>query len=164
VSLTERLESRQTQLDSANTEVIAIQAVLDLKLTEIEELRQKHSEEIDGLHGTHEQHRSDAVNEVEARIATLTGEFQQKEDLWHEAREDFETRIAQKAEEIVQVADEKEALKEDGLAKEERLRSALEEMRRTHDSLDADFERLRKTLQSLGEATDLKNTKGDTFL
>jgi hypothetical protein len=36
-------------------------------------------------------------------------------------------------------------------------------MRLTINNLDNDCDRLRKTLHSLGEATDLKNTKGDTF-
>jgi hypothetical protein len=52
----------------------------------------------------------------------------------------------------------------DGIIKEQHLQRAVSEMRSTIDHLDRDCDRLRKTLLSLGEATDLKSTKGDQFL
>jgi phage shock protein A len=50
------------------------------------------------------------------------------------------------------------------LLKEQQLEHAVEGMRTTIDNLGKDCDRLRKTLHSLGEATDLKSTKGDSFL
>jgi len=59
---------------------------------------------------------------------------------------------------------EKEALERDDLAREKTLLTAVGDMRRTIDNMENDREKLRKTLQSLGEATDLKSSKGDQFL
>lgn len=59
---------------------------------------------------------------------------------------------------------EKEALERDDLAREKTLLTAVDDMRRTIDNMENDREKLRKTLQSLGEATDLKSSKGDQFL
>jgi predicted nucleic acid-binding Zn-ribbon protein len=47
---------------------------------------------------------------------------------------------------------------------EKQLENAVEEMRKSIDSLEEDRINLKKTLESLGEATDLKATKGDQFL
>lgn len=47
---------------------------------------------------------------------------------------------------------------------EQQLQRAMDEMRSTIDHLDKDRDRLRKTLHSLGEVTDIKNSKGDQFL
>ncbi|KAF9894223.1 hypothetical protein FE257_007725 [Aspergillus nanangensis] len=129
------LESTQIELEDSREQ----------HAKEAEELRQAHSAEVESLRNSHEE-----------KVADM-------EQHWAAERTDFEQRLAGKIEECDGWERENKKLEEDNVLKEQQLQRAVEGMRMTIDNLDQDCDRLRKTLHSLGEATDLKSTKGDSF-
>ena len=134
--------SKVTELESTQTDLSNTRDDLDAKHKELEDAREAHA------------------NEIEA----MNAEFNDKQRQWDEHRTDLETQISQKAEELANTEQERERLEGECIHKEKQLQHAVEEMRTTMGNMDKDHDRLKKTLQSLGEATDLKSSKGDSFL
>ncbi|KAF7176565.1 hypothetical protein CNMCM7691_003057 [Aspergillus felis] len=136
-STKEELGSKVTALDSTKTELDAKVAELELTQTELNSTK-------------------DALDEKQK-------ELDQKEQQWTEERTELEAQISAKCAELASCERENKKLEEDNVLKEQQLERAVEGMRTTIDNLGKDCDRLRKTLHSLGEATDLKSTKGDSF-
>ncbi|KAJ5641063.1 hypothetical protein N7528_000688 [Penicillium herquei] len=175
------LESKETELQhkleeltSVRDEVTAKLAELDAKEKELEETRAKsaedlealqqgHATEMGALKGTHDEQLAAAAKELAEKIAAIEAHLAEKEEAWSKERAELERQLAEKDSELSSSEREKERLEGDGLVKEQQLQRAVDEMRSTIDHLDGDCDRLRKTLHSLGEATDLKTTKGDQF-
>ncbi|WEW58482.1 hypothetical protein PRK78_003950 [Emydomyces testavorans] len=155
------LEEKKAQLESKQVELDKKQEELTAKQAELDDVKDKHATELAALQAALEEQTS-ATKASEEKIAAMTTEQQQREEAWQKDREDFEAKLQQKAEELKQALEEKDALAVDGQAREGQLQSIVEEMRQTHDNLNKDRERLKKTLHSLGEATDMK-IKGDAF-
>jgi chromosome segregation ATPase len=176
------LESKETELGSqlsaltsTREELAAKLAELEASRKEIEELHQKHASESDGLREghageldslrkSHDEQVAAAAKDLDDKIAALEAHFREKEQLWAEQRAILEKQLAEKNDELSSAEREKERMEGDGIIKEQHLQRAVSEMKSTIDHLDRDCDRLRKTLLSLGEATDLKSTKGDQFL
>lgn len=135
-------DSKVAELESTQTDLSNTRNDLDAKDKDLEETSEIH------------------INEIEAIIAA----FEDKERQWEENRTDLETQLSQKNEELVNKEKERQKLEGNCNQKESQLQHAMEEMQTTMENMDKDRERLKKTLHSLGEATDLKSSKGDTFL
>lgn len=152
----EHEEQKQQMQESYNT----LQAEFDSKLTELattkDDLEQKHKE----LEDTRQAH----AEQVESLEISHRDNVTEKERVWNEEKTGFETQLSDKAEELANSSQENKRLEESVLYKEKQLDHSVDSMRVTINNLDGDCDRLKKTLHSLGEATDLKNTKGDTFL
>ncbi|KAJ5312329.1 hypothetical protein N7508_003159 [Penicillium antarcticum] len=168
------MESQLSALTSTREELAAKLAELEASRKEIEELHQKHTTDSDGLREghageletlrkSHDEQVAAAAKELDEKIAALEAHFKEKEQLWTEQRTALEKQLAEKDGEISSAEREKERMEGDGIIKEQHLQRAVSEMKSTIDHLDRDCDRLRKTLLSLGEATDLKSTKGDQF-
>lgn len=180
------LETQLAELNTAREEVASKVALLEAKEKELEETRQKnahelealqqghageqdtlragHSSEMDSLRQTHDDQLAAAAKELNEKIAAIEAHFHEQEKHWDAERAALQKLLAEKDDELNSAEREKDKLEGDGLIKEQQLQRAVEEMRSTIDHLDQDCDRLRRTLQSLGEATDLKTTKGDQFL
>ncbi|KAL2824515.1 hypothetical protein BDW59DRAFT_172853 [Aspergillus cavernicola] len=124
----------QAEFNSKLEELASTKDDLEQKHKELEDTRQAHAEQVESLENSHQQ----KVTEME-------------------------TQLSEKSEELANSDRENKRLEEDVLSKEKQLEHSVEHMRLTITNLDKDCDRLKKTLHSLGEATDLKNTKGDTF-
>ncbi|KAL1965982.1 hypothetical protein VTN77DRAFT_4922 [Rasamsonia byssochlamydoides] len=186
------LESTQSELDATKAVLESTQAELESKVAELEdkqkeleETRQKHAEELkqladshrgelvsldkshaselSSLRESHEEELATMKKEAEERLQALATDIEEKARQWAADRADFERRLTEKSDELASLEREKEALERDDIAREKQLQSAVDEMRRTIDNMEHDREKLRRTLQSLGEATDLKTSKGDAF-
>ncbi|OGE48267.1 hypothetical protein PENARI_c030G01338 [Penicillium arizonense] len=168
------LGSQLSALTSTREELAAKLAELEASRKEIEELHQKHASESDGLREghageldslrkSHDEQVAAAAKDLDDKIAALEAHFHEKEQLWAEQRATLEKQLAEKNDELSSAEREKERMEGDGIIKEQHLQRAVSEMKSTIDHLDRDCDRLRKTLLSLGEATDLKSTKGDQF-
>ncbi|CAG8904071.1 unnamed protein product [Penicillium egyptiacum] len=168
------LESKETELQARLTELTSTREELAAKLAELEEthqkhareseeLRQGHAGELDSLRQSHEEQLAAAAKELDEKIAALEAHFNEKEKLWTTERASMEQQLSEKDSELASAEREKERLEGDGIVKEQHLQRAVDGMRMTIDNLGSDCDRLRKTLLSLGEATDLRNTKGDQF-
>lgn len=174
-ALEAELEARLAELNSAREEVAAKLAELEAARTELETAHQKHSQdseqskeshagELDSLRKSHDEQLAAAAKDLDDKIAALEAHLNEKEQLWTAERGDLEKQLSEKDSEILSAEREKERLEGDGIVKEQHLQRAVDGMRLTIDNLGQDCDRLRKTLLSLGEATDLRNTKGDQFL
>ncbi|KAI2791514.1 hypothetical protein POX_c04375 [Penicillium oxalicum] len=185
VSTTVTLENKENELSATRNEVASRVADLENKQIELDELRKKNAEELEGLRQnhageqdalrtshasesetlrqTHQEQLAAAAKELEAKVSALETQFQEQEQHWEAERTALQKLLAERDEDLSSVEREKEKLEGDGLMKEQQLQRAVEQMRSTIDNLDHDCDRLRRTLQSLGEATDLKATKGDQF-
>lgn len=168
------LESKETELQARLTELTSTREELAAKLAELEEthqknaqeseeLRQGHAGELDSLRQSHDEQLAAAAKELDEKIAALEAHFNEKEKLWTTERAGLEQQLSEKNSELSSAEREKERLEGDNIVKEQHLQRAVEGMRMTIDNLGSDCDRLRKTLSSLGEATDLRNTKGDQF-
>ncbi|KAJ5402065.1 uncharacterized protein N7487_007961 [Penicillium crustosum] len=168
------LESKETELQARLTELASTREELAAKLAELEEthqknaqeseeLRQGHAGELDSLRQSHDEQLAAAAKELDEKIAALEAHFNEKEQLWTAERAALEHQLSEKNSELSSAEREKERLEGDNIVKEQHLQRAVEGMRMTIDNLGSDCDRLRKTLSSLGEATDLRNTKGDQF-
>ncbi|EFW22173.1 hypothetical protein D8B26_001108 [Coccidioides posadasii str. Silveira] len=155
------LEEKKSQLESKQADLDKKQEELTAKQAELDDVKEKHAAELAALRAQLEE-QTNATKERDEKIEAMTTEHQQKEEQWQKDRGDFEAQLQEKTEELKVALEEKEALAVDGKNREERLQSIVEEMRQTHDNLNKDRERLKKTLHSLGEATDMK-IKGDAF-
>lgn len=135
-------DTKAAELESTKTELSTAKADLDAKHAELETTREAHAKEIE----------------------ILNKGFNQEQQEWEEHRAGLETQISQKADELF--ANERERERLEGVCenKEEQLRCAIREMNATMQSMDADCGRLKKTLAGFGEITDIKSSKGDTFL
>ncbi|KAJ5563671.1 hypothetical protein N7535_008835 [Penicillium sp. DV-2018c] len=176
------LESKETEMQAKLAELASVREELTARLAELEasrneleqtnrkhteeseQLRQGHAGELENLRQSHDERLAAATKEMHEKIAAIETQFNEKEQLWAKERADIERCLAEKEGELSSAEREKEKLEEDGIVKEQRLQRAVDEMRMTIDNLGGDCDRLRKTLLSLGEATDLRNTKGDQFL
>ncbi|KAM5442901.1 hypothetical protein MferCBS31731_001773 [Microsporum ferrugineum] len=159
--LKEELAKTKTDLEAKQQECESKQSELEIIRKDLEETKRNHEEELTALRGALES-QTNNVKEIKERLANMVLEHRNQEETWQKAREGFEAQLHEKAEELKLSNEEKEVLEREGLAKEERLQSIVEEMRQTHNNLNKDRERLKKTLHSLGEATDMK-MKGDSF-
>ncbi|CAG7951955.1 unnamed protein product [Penicillium nalgiovense] len=168
------LESKETELQSRLTELTSTREELAAKLAELEETRQKHAQEseelrqghageLDSMRQSHDEQLAAAAKQLDEKIAALEAHFNEKEKLWTSERAAMEQQLSEKDSELASAEREKERLEGDGIVKEQHLQRAVDGMRMTIDNLGSDCDRLRKTLLSLGEATDLRNTKGDQF-
>ncbi|KAJ5817906.1 hypothetical protein N7447_007914 [Penicillium robsamsonii] len=168
------LESKETELQARLAELTSTREELAAKLAELEEthqknaketeeLRQGHAGELDSLRQSHGEQLAAAAKELNDKIAALEAHFNEKEQLWTTERAALEQQLSEKNSELSSAEREKERLEGDGIVKEQHLQRAVDGMRMTIDNLGGDCDRLRKTLSSLGEATDLRNTKGDQF-
>ncbi|KAL2854305.1 hypothetical protein BJY01DRAFT_44639 [Aspergillus pseudoustus] len=135
----------QAEFDSKLTELASTKEELEQKHQELEDTRKAHAEEIESLENSHQ-----------VKVAEI-------ERVWNDKKTALETQLSERTVELATSERENKRLEEDVLAKEKQLGHSVDSMRVTIDNLDKDCDRLRKTLHSLGEATDLKNTKGDTF-
>lgn len=162
------------ELTSARDEVTSKLAELEAKESELEEVRTKsaqelealqqgHADELGSLRSSHEEQMAAAAKELDDKIAAIQAHLDAKEKSWSEERVELEKLLSEKESELASSEREKEKLEENGLVKEQQLQRAVDGMRTTIDHLGDDCDRLRKTLHSLGEATDLKTTKGDEF-
>lgn len=180
------LEAQLAELNSTREDVASKVALLEAKEKELEETRQNHAKELealqqghsgerdalrdghagelDTLRQTHNEQLAAAAKELNEKIAAIETHFLEQEKHWEAERAALQKLLAERDEELNSAEREKDKLEGDGLVKEQQLQRAVEEMRSTIDHLDQDCDRLRRTLQSLGEATDLKTTKGDQFL
>ncbi|KAL4902524.1 hypothetical protein BDW74DRAFT_180628 [Aspergillus multicolor] len=138
-------DTLQAEFDSKLTELATTQGELEDKHKELEDTRQAHAEQVESLENSHQE----KVTEMERA--------------WDEEKTGLETQLSEKSEELANSEQENKRLEEDLLSKEKQLQLSVDNMRLTINNLDNDCDRLRKTLHSLGEATDLKNTKGDSF-
>ncbi|KAJ5612632.1 hypothetical protein N7510_005826 [Penicillium lagena] len=138
--LTAELAAKQKELEETNV----------TKTRDLEALHQGHAGELESLRQSHEEDLAAAAEEMEDHITSLKINFREQEQQWAEERAVLETLLSEKDREVSSIEREKEKVEM--------------EMRSTIDHLDKDCDRLRKTLHGLGEATDLKNTKGDQFL
>ncbi|KAJ6184399.1 hypothetical protein N7519_005700 [Penicillium mononematosum] len=168
------LESKETELQTRLAELTSTREELAAKLAELEETRQKHAQEseelrqghageLDSMRQSHDEQLAAAAKELDEKIAALEAHFNEKEKLWTTERAAMEQQLSEKDSELASAEREKERLEGDGIVKEQHLQRAVDGMRMTIDNLGSDCDRLRKTLLSLGEATDLRNTKGDQF-
>ncbi|OAX84700.1 hypothetical protein ACJ72_00921 [Emergomyces africanus] len=156
------LTSKQAELESTQSELNTKLAELEAKQAELDQTKQSHIDELAALNETHEKERAAAAHEAEEKINGLLNEYQQKEEALNKAREDLEAQLALRVEELRQAEEEKATIAREEQAKQERLRNMVDDMRRTNEKLSNDLDRLKKTLHSLGEATDMK-IKGDDF-
>ncbi|KAJ5250401.1 hypothetical protein N7489_000811 [Penicillium chrysogenum] len=157
------LESKETELQARLAELTSTREELAAKLAELEELRQGHAGELDSMRQSHDEQLAAAAKELDEKIAALEAHFNEKEKLWTTERAAMVQQLSEKDSELASAEREKERLEGDGIVKEQHLQRAVDGMRMTIDNLGSDCDRLRKTLLSLGEATDLRNTKGDQF-
>lgn len=168
------LESKQAELDSLRDEVAAKISELEERQKELDdaraeheitlsELRQGHANEMQSLQTHHEEELFSSARVLADKLTALKT-YGEKEQQWAEEKSELENRLCQKIEELSNSEREKESVQEDGIFKEQQLQRAVEEMQATINGLGSESDRLRKTLNSLGEATDLKNTKTDSFL
>ncbi|KAF7713898.1 Uncharacterized protein PECH_006753 [Penicillium ucsense] len=179
------LKKQAAELDAVREEAVSRVAELEAKNRELEDLRKEHAEaceelrkvhsgeqdalrashaaEAADLRQSHEEQLAAAAKELQEKIADLEAHFQEQEKHWEAERAALQKLLNEKGEELSSAEREKDKLEGDGLMKEQQLQRAVEQMRSTIDNLDHDCDRLRRTLQSLGEATDLKTTKGDQF-
>ncbi|OKL56959.1 hypothetical protein UA08_07801 [Talaromyces atroroseus] len=174
----DELESRKSELDNKHKELeeahkqhseekeeligshsAALDTMRDGHSTELNTLRDTHSNEIDNLRSTHET----ASKEMEERFDKLSRDYNEKEKTWAAEKSTLQRHLNEKLDEIASMERERESLERDDMMRERQLQSAVDEMRRTIDNMENDREKLRKTLTSLGEATDLKTSKGDQF-
>lgn len=141
-SLQANLDTKVAELESTQAELSTTKADLEAKHAELETTREAHAK------------KAQAMNDG----------FNQKQQQWDENRAGLEMQISQKANELF--ANERERERLEGVCenKEDQLRRAVEEMNATMENMNADCGRLRKTLAGFGEITDIKNSKGDTFL
>lgn len=140
-----------------------LQADSDAKTAELESTQTDLSDtkiNLDASHKEFEETREIYINEIE----TINAAFSDKERQWEEQRTDLETQLSHKDEALASMEQERQKLEGDCILKETQLQHAMNEMRATMENLGKDYERLMKTLSSLGEATDLKSSKGDEFL
>jgi chromosome segregation ATPase len=180
------LETRLAELNTTREEVATKVAELEAKEKELEETRQKnaqeleairqghageqdtlrsgHAGELDTLRQAHSEQLAAAAKDLNEKIAAIEANFLEQEKHWEAERAALQKLLTEKDEELNSAEREKDKLEGDGLIKEQQLQRAVEEMKSTIDHLDHDCDRLRRTLMSLGEATDLKTTKGDQFL
>ncbi|KAF3893278.1 RNA polymerase Rpb1 C-terminal repeat domain-containing protein [Trichophyton interdigitale] len=160
-ALKEELVNTKNDLEAKQQECESRQNELELTRKDLEETKRHHEEELAALRDALDI-QTNNVKEIKERLANMVLEHRTQEETWQKAREGYEAQLSEKAEELKLSNEEKEVLEREGLAKEERLQSIVEEMRQTHNNLNKDRERLKKTLHSLGEATDMK-MKGDSF-
>lgn len=158
------LADRLADLESAHEEVANKISELEAKEEEMEEIRSKSAQEVDALRHAHEEQLDAAAKESDKKTAATEAYWSDKEQHWTAERAALVKLLSDKDSELMSCEREKEKLEGDGLIKEQQLQRAVDEMRSTIDRLDGDCDRFRKTLHSLGEATDLKTTKGDQFL
>ncbi|KAL4977814.1 hypothetical protein BDW66DRAFT_29888 [Aspergillus desertorum] len=138
-------DTLQAEFDTKLTELAVTQGELEEKHKELKDTRQAHAEQVESIENSHQE-----------KITKM-------ERVWKEEKTGLETQLSEKSEELASSERENKRLEEDILSKEKQLQLSVDSMRLTINNLDNDCDRLRKTLHSLGEATDLKNTKGDTF-
>ncbi|KAJ5952373.1 uncharacterized protein N7479_010786 [Penicillium vulpinum] len=166
-STREELAAKLAELESTRAELAAklteLEETQQKNAQESEELRQGHAGELDSLRQSHDAQLAAAAKELADQIAALESQFNEKEQLWTAERAALEQKLSDKDNELSSAEREKERLEGEGIVKEQHLQRAVDGMRVTIDNLGSDCERLRKTLSSLGEATDLRNTKGDQF-
>ncbi|EED16059.1 conserved hypothetical protein [Talaromyces stipitatus ATCC 10500] len=177
----EELQATQAELQSTLEELVVKKAELEGKHTELEEAHKRHAEEKGQLIGSHfteldnlrDMHSTELTNlrttheanakELQDRLEKLAKDFEEKERTWAAEKSMLQRQLHEKLDELAGIEREKDALERDDVIREKHLQAAVEEMRRTIDNMENDREKLRKTLQSLGEATDLKSSKGDQF-
>ncbi|RHZ51978.1 uncharacterized protein CDV56_102050 [Aspergillus thermomutatus] len=157
-ALQSEFDSKVTELESKEVELASTKEELGSKVTELESTKTELDAKVAELESTQTE-----LNSTKNALDEKQEELDQKEQRWTEERTDLEARISEKCEELANCERENKKLEEDNLLKEQQLERAVEGMRTTIDNLGKDCERLRKTLHSLGEATDLKSTKGDSF-
>ncbi|KAF4220430.1 hypothetical protein CNMCM8980_001250 [Aspergillus fumigatiaffinis] len=157
-SLQSEFDSKVTELGSKEAELASTKEELDSKATALESAKIELDAKVAELESTQTE-----LNSTKDALDEKQKELNQKEQQWTEERTELEARISTKCEELANCERENKKLEEDNLLKEQQLEHAVEGMRTTIDNLGKDCDRLRKTLHSLGEATDLKSTKGDSF-
>lgn len=153
-------EDQKRQMQEAHD---ALQADSDAKTADLESTQTELSntkDDLDARHKEFEETREIYINEIE----TINAAFSDKERQWEEQRTDLETQLSQKDEALAIMEQGKQKLEGDCSLKETQLQHAMDGMRATMENLGKDHDRLTKTLSSLGEATDLKSSKGDEFL
>ncbi|EEA22210.1 hypothetical protein TMatcc_008354 [Talaromyces marneffei ATCC 18224] len=177
----EELLATQAELQSTLEELVTKKAELEAKHAELEDTHRKHAEENGQLIGSHfseldnirDVHATEIndlrithetnTKDLQRRFDKLSKDFDEKERTWAAEKTMLQRQLHEKLDELAGIEREKDALERDDVVRERHLQSAVEEMRRTIDNMENDREKLRKTLQSLGEATDLKSSKGDQF-
>lgn len=153
-------ENQKEQMQQAHA---AMQANFDSKVAELESIETELSNaksNLDAKHKELEDVRGAHVNKVQA----MDDEFNEKRRQWEEHCSDLETQVSQKTDELTASERERERLEGVCENKEQQLQQAIGEMNMTMGNMNNDCDRLRKILANLGEVTDIKNSKGDTFL
>ncbi|KAJ5902394.1 hypothetical protein N7495_002922 [Penicillium taxi] len=158
--LNEEVASKLTELETKEKE---LQETRTKNAEELDALLKGHADELTSLRGNNEGALVVVAKELDNKIAHLEATYTAKEMHWNADRAAFERMLSEKDAKLASSEREKEKLEGAGVVKEQQMQRAVDEMRNTIDHLDRDCDRLRKTLHSLGEATDLKSTKGDQF-
>ncbi|KAF7158582.1 hypothetical protein CNMCM6106_005354 [Aspergillus hiratsukae] len=157
-ALQSEFDSKVTELGLKEAELASTKEELGSKVTALESTKTELDAKVAELESTQTE-----LNSTKNALNEKQKELDEKEQQWTEDRTELEARLSEKCEELANCERENKKLEEDNLLKEQQLERAVEGMRTTIDNLGKDCERLRKTLHSLGEATDLKSTKGDSF-
>lgn len=131
---------------------------------ELQGVRDTHLSELDTLKSNHEEQLTAAAKELDDKLNAAKKRANEKDQRWTEEVRKLERLLTDYADKLSSSERQKEMLEEVSMTKERQLQRAVEEMRVTVDRLGGDSERMKRTLQSLGEATDLKSSKGDSFL
>lgn len=116
--------------------------------------------ELESLKKSHDESLATVSKEFNEKIAALETRLSLKDSELARTKGE-KTRLE---EELASADREKEKLETDRIIIEEQRQRAVVEMRTTIENLSQNCDRMKKTLLSLGEATDLRNTKGDDFL
>lgn len=159
-SIKSNYDNQMQQMQQAHD---ALQANFDSKVTELESIRAELSNMKNGLDAKHkelEDTREAHVNKAEA----MGNEFNEQQRQWEEHCGDLKMQVSQKSDELTTNERERERLEGVCENKEQQLRQAIEEMNTTMENMDNDRGKLRRILANLGEVTDIKSSKGDTFL
>ncbi|PYI26099.1 hypothetical protein BP00DRAFT_356793 [Aspergillus indologenus CBS 114.80] len=156
-------DSKVTELTSTKEELETRTTELADKQKELEDTCERHAQELDAAHQAHASEVESLNNSHAEEVAEMKKDFADQQQQWADEKSSLEQQIAEKTETIENLERENKRLEEDVAVKEKQLQHSVENMRLTIDNLDKDCDRLRKTLHSLGEATDLKSTKGDSF-
>ncbi|KAL4888696.1 hypothetical protein BDV59DRAFT_136728 [Aspergillus ambiguus] len=164
----EDAEKSNEELSNLKTELETQVTTLNNSLREAQEAHEKElekqKEEKEEALATQKQELTDLFEEIRAedeKTAAENLEAREKELLGQQ--ESMKADFEKEKQQMQESHDALQKLEEDNLIKERQLQHAVEGMRATIDNLDKDCDKLRKTLHSLGEATDLKSTKGDSF-
>lgn len=150
----------ESQRDLANSKI-----KLDLKQRELDGTTERHRHEIEVLQRAREHDRTGVDAKLNEQLAQLRQTHQQTEAHLHQRLDALSSEVRTKQEENMGLSRERDDLtksRDDEKTNFRILASSMSSMKSVLDSLSDEKKKLDKTLQSLGQATEMKS-KGDTF-